>query len=243
MNGLRCNFVSGVSHELKTPLTLIRLYAETLLESPDLAEDERINFYNVISQESDRLLLLVGRVLDFSRIGQVQKQYQLQPGDAGPVIAGILERCHAYLGRQGFVMHWHVQQGLPLVSFDAEAIKSAALNLIDNAAKYSGTSKFLKAELRFHSQAIVLEVEDHGIGIPAADRDKIFQAFYRSDNTGGKGGCGLGLFLVKHIMEAHGGTIEMESEIGVGTRVRLLFPVQASTPDSLASVQPACGSA
>jgi two-component system phosphate regulon sensor histidine kinase PhoR len=130
--------------------------------------------------------------------------------------------------RQGFSIEADLATSLPPVLFDADALSEAVLNLMDNAAKYSGESKFIAVRLHSENSKIIFEVEDHGIGIPANERETIFQQFYRGQNGAGKGGYGLGLFLVKHIMDAHGGSIELESEVGRGSRFRLIFPIRAS---------------
>jgi two-component system, OmpR family, phosphate regulon sensor histidine kinase PhoR len=103
------------------------------------------------------------------------------------------------------------------------------VNLLDNAAKYSGESKFVGVRLLSENSSVVFEVEDHGIGIQADEHEKIFEQFYRSRTGSGKGGYGLGLYLVKHIMDAHGGRVEVQSETGRGSRFRLVFPARLSS--------------
>lgn len=226
VNKLQADFVSGVSHELKTPLTLIRLYGETLLYGESFSDDERRNYYHIITRESERLTHLIEKVLDFSRIDRGQKQYHLQVGDIGPVVGRTVEIYGQYLMRQGLHVETELATDLPPVQFDPDAVSEAVLNLMDNAARYSGESKYIGVRLRAEESRVVLEVEDHGIGVPESEREKIFQQFYRAHNGTGKGGYGLGLFLVQHIMEAHGGTIELESEVGQGSVFRLIFPGQ-----------------
>ncbi|MEO0250409.1 MAG: two-component regulator propeller domain-containing protein, partial [candidate division WOR-3 bacterium] len=204
-NRLQADFVSGVSHELKTPLTLIRLYGETLLYGENFSEEERRSYYQIITRESERLTQLIDKVLDFSRIDRGQKQYHLRVGDLGPVIARTVEIYGQYLRRQGFSVHAELATNLPPVLFDADAVSEAVLNLMDNAAKYSGESTYIGVRLWACQDRVIVEVEDHGIGIPQSEQDKIFQQFYRASNGAGQGGYGLGLFLVKHIMEAHSG--------------------------------------
>jgi len=223
-NKLQADFVSGVSHELKTPLTLIRLYGETLLYGHGFSEDERQSYYQIITRESERLTQLIEKVLDFSRIDRGQKHYHLQEGDLGPVVTRTVEIYSQYLMRQGFSIQSELAAHLPIVEFDPDAVSEAVLNLMDNAAKYSGESKSINVRLRAKEGMVIFEVEDQGIGIPEGERKTIFQQFYRVRNGMGKGGYGLGLFLVKHIMDAHGGTIEVESEVGCGSRFRLIFP-------------------
>jgi len=224
LNQLRSDFVSAVSHELKTPLTLIRLYGETLLEGEGFPEEERRGFYQIITREAERLTHLIDKVLTFSRIESGQKQYHLQEGDLGLVVARTLEVYRQYLTQRGFSLTADLAADLPLVRFDPDAVSQALLNLLDNAVKYSGDSTDVNVRLRVLDGKVILEVEDHGIGIPPEERQKVFEQFYRVSNGAAKGGYGLGLFLVRHIMEAHGGSIEMESTRGEGSRFRLLFP-------------------
>jgi len=225
---LRADFVSGISHELKTPLTLIRLYGETLLEGEDFPEPERRGYYQVITRESERLTRLIEKVLDFSRIDRDRKQYHMQDGDLAATIADSVQIYGDYLKRRGFSVETEIATHLPTARFDPEAVSQAVLNLLDNAAKYSAESKFVGVRLQAGEAHVVLEVEDHGIGIPANERGKLFQQFYRSPGSTGKGGYGLGLYLVKHIMDAHGGAVEVESEAGRGSRFRLSFPCTRS---------------
>jgi two-component system phosphate regulon sensor histidine kinase PhoR len=227
MSQLRADFVSGVSHELKTPLTLIRLYGETLLHGGDFPEDERRGFCEIITRESERLSLLVQKVLSFSRIDRGEKVYTLQAGDIASVIASIVDVYRKYLERAGFEVDARLIEQLPDVRFDSDAVSQAVVNLLENAVKYSGESRFIGIRLRADAGNAIFEVEDRGIGIPAAERGRIFQRFYRSPNGAGKGGYGLGLFLVRHIMDAHLGRVEVESEPGVGSLFRLVFPVTA----------------
>jgi two-component system phosphate regulon sensor histidine kinase PhoR len=143
------------------------------------------------------------------------------------VVGRTVEIYGQYLMRQGFSVETELATNLPPVQFDADAVSEAVLNLMDNAARYSGESKYIGVRLRTTDGQVVFEVEDHGIGVPESEREKIFQQFYRAHNGAGKGGYGLGLFLVKHVMDAHGGTIGLESEVGQGSRFRLIFPEQA----------------
>ena len=162
----------------------------------------------------------------------------MQEGDLEPVIARTVDLYAQYLQRRGFRIEADLEPHVPTVLFDADAVCEAALNLLDNAAKYSGKSKLIGVRLRSEDNRVIFEAEDHGIGIPAGEQEKIFQRFYRGRAGAEKGGYGLGLFLVKHIMDAHGGKVEFESENGRGSRFRLIFPVRASATE--ADVAPAC---
>jgi signal transduction histidine kinase len=229
LNRLRSDFVSGVSHELKTPLTLIRLYTETMLDEEQFRPEERKGFYQIILRESERLTHLIERALDFGRIERREKQYHLGEGNLAPFIAQTIQVYGEYLKRRGFSVETNLAPAVPAVTFDADAVAQAVVNLLDNAAKYSGDSKFVGVRLLAEDSTVVFEVADRGIGIPEEEREKIFQQFYRSGTRSGKGGYGLGLYLVKHIMDAHGGRVEVQSEVGRGSRFRLVFPASLSS--------------
>lgn len=227
-NSLRADLVSSVSHELKTPITLIRLYGETLLgragTGVPFTEMERIDFYRIIVRESERLSRLVNQILTFSRIERGAQVYNLEASDMAPVITGIVDDYREYLERAGFTVERAIPGSAPAVRFDETALSQAVVNLLDNAVKYSGLSRDIAVRLETTGGNVTLEVEDHGVGIPAVEQKKVFDRFYRVSNGSGKGGYGLGLYLVRHIMEAHGGRAEVESEQGRGSRFRLVFP-------------------
>lgn len=225
INQLRSDFVNGVTHELKTPITIMRLYGETLLRQRNLAETERRDFYRIISRESTRLGRLVDQVLTFSRVERGDIHYDLQLADMAPVVAGIVDDYSDWLEHAGFVVERTLPATTAAVRFEPAALSQALLNLLDNAAKYSGASRTIGVRLTSSAGHVAVEVEDHGIGIAQADRARIFDRFYRATNDSGKGGYGLGLYMVRHIMDAHGGRAEVESEPGQGSRFRLIFPI------------------
>jgi signal transduction histidine kinase/ligand-binding sensor domain-containing protein len=225
INRRQADFVSGVSHELKTPLTLIRLYGETLLYGDGFSEEMRSSYYQIITRESERLTHLVDNVLDFSRIDRGLKQYAFREGDLAAVVAETIEVHMQHLRRLGFAVEVNLAPDLPPMQFDAGGLSEVVLNLLDNAAKYSGEKKYISVALRAEASDVVLEIEDQGIGIPSSEQEMIFQQFFRGANSAEKGGYGLGLFLVKHIMDAHGAAIEVKSEAGRGSLFRLLFPI------------------
>ena len=222
LNRARAELVSSVSHELKTPITLIRLYGETLLRGID--EPHREEFYRIIMRESVRLGRLVEGILRFSRVERGEQVYNFEEGDLTPVVGRVADDYREYLERSGFHLQRELPDSAPPVRFDPAALSQAVVNLLDNAVKYSGDSREIAIRMAAQNGSVTLEVEDHGIGICAADRGKIFERFYRVGNGAGKGGYGLGLFLVRHIMDAHGGRAEVESEPGRGSRFRLVFP-------------------
>lgn len=230
LNMFKADLVAGVSHELKTPLTIIRLYAETLGGSLALADEERREYSDIITRESDRLTTLIDRVLSFSRMEQRGRIYNLAPGELSATVKLAVGVFSASLHRRGFDVTFEPGESVPAVQFDADAVLEAVLNLLDNAAKYSGESRWIGIRLaQRENNDVVVEVEDRGPGIDPKDHDRIFQEYYRGD--GSPGGHGLGLYLVRHIMAGHGGRVEVDSEPDRGSIFRLVFPpTQAIEP-------------
>jgi ligand-binding sensor domain-containing protein/signal transduction histidine kinase len=224
-NRRQADYVSGVSHELKTPLTLIRLYGETLLYGDEFSPEGRRGFYQIITRESERLTRLVDNVLDFSRIDRGVKRYSFQEGDLAPVVSETVEVYARHLRRAGFTVEVSLISDLPPVRFDEASLAEVIFNLLDNAAKYCNQKKHICVRIRKETDHVVLEIEDQGVGIAQSEQEKIFEQFYRSASSADKGGYGLGLFLVKEIMAAHGGAIEVKSQVGHGSTFRLVFPL------------------
>ena len=224
---LRIDFVNGVSHELKTPITLIRVYSELLLQDYSLSEASRQNCSNML-HEAERLTGLVDHILDFTRVDRGVRQYEMRVGDFSTAVEHTVQSCRDYLAMRDFVIGGIIRQNLPPVLFDTSAVASIVLNLVDNAVKYSGSSKIVTVNVFAEGDHVILEVQDYGIGIPREEREKIFQPYYRVHSDTARGGCGLGLALVQQIMQAHHGKIELASEVGRGTRFRLIFPIASS---------------
>lgn len=243
MRQVREDFMNAVSHDLKTPLTLMQLYGETLLYHEDLSEEDRRTYSQIIVRQSKRLTNLIDQVLDLSRIEKAHKRYSLQEGDLAPVVAQTVEDYGQHLRQQGFSVKTYIAHGVPHVRFDENAVSQAVMNLLDNARKYSRDSKSIAVRLWSEDGQVILEVEDHGIGIPKELQKEVFQPFYRVKPSNGsprRRGHGLGLFLVWHTMHAHGGKIEVKSGRDQGSRFRLVFPVMersAPSPFSLLSFQ------
>ncbi len=221
---LRSDFLTGVSHELKTPLTLMTLHAETLLANEELSEEERRNCCQVICREGGRLNQMITNLLHLSRMEKAKLDYKISEGDLVPVVERTAGICSEWLGRQGFSIRVDIGRDLPLVRFDPEKVSQVLLNLVDNARKYSGESRSIEIRLGSEGSDVFLEVRDFGLGIPAEEHQRVFEKFYRASNAGEKGGSGLGLYLARDIMAAHGGRIELESEVDRGSCFRLVFP-------------------
>lgn len=223
---LKSDFVANVSHDLKTPLSLIRMFAETLEMGRVPDESRRREYYGVLTRESERLSRLIDNVLDFSRIESGRQRYDIAPGPVEPVIHEVLESFRHPLHQQGFRLDVSIAPDLPDVPLDAEAVKQALANLLDNAMKYSADRRHIAVAARPERDGVAVEVADEGIGIPVPERERIFEKFYRigRSETQGRRGSGVGLALVKHIVEAHGGRVTVDAPPGGGSRFTLHLP-------------------
>jgi signal transduction histidine kinase len=220
---LKSDFVANVSHDLKTPLSLIRMFAETLEMDRVPEEPRRREYYGVITRESERLSRLIDNVLDFSRIESGRQRYDLAMGPVEPIVHDVLDSFRHPLQQHGFALDVSVAPDLPDVLLDVEAMKQALANLLDNAMKYSADRGKITVAARREGSGVALEVADQGIGIPISEQERIFEKFYRvgRSETQGRRGSGVGLALVKHIVEAHGGRVTVESRPGEGSRFTL----------------------
>lgn len=214
---MRKDFVANVSHELKTPLTSIKGYADTIVDNEIKDYDTIKKFVGVISKETTRLNLLINDLLELSELEA--DYFDLKPEN----LDGILEKPLRLLASEAEKKEIEIinqfEEDLPLVKINKPQIENLMINLIDNAIKYTPSNG--KIYLRAYEKAnkVYIEVEDTGLGIPKEDQDRIFERFYRVDKARSKevGGTGIGLSIVKHIVKGHDSEIEVESEVGVGT--------------------------
>jgi signal transduction histidine kinase len=233
LSRLRSNFVADVSHELKTPLALIRMFSEMLGEDRVPSEEKRREYYAIIQRESSRLTHMIDNILDFSRIDAGKKEFAFEAVDVAAVVRDTYEAYRFDLDRQKFEHRLVVADGLPRVQADADAIAQAIINLISNAIKYSAQEKSLLIELsketRRGKHGVLICVSDSGIGIKPEDRSHLFDGFYRADDehVRKQRGAGLGLSLVKSIVDAHGGILDVESRLVKGTTFRIFLPQSA----------------
>jgi signal transduction histidine kinase len=227
---LKSDFVANVSHELKTPLALIRLFAETLELGRVPSEEKAQQYYRVINKESHRLTQLINNILDFSRIEAGRKEYRFAPTDVARVVRDVIESYRFQIEQQGFELAVEVADDLPLVPADAEALGQAIINLVNNAIKYSRDTRSIRIEVRQDAARVLVSVQDKGIGIPRGEQKKIFEKFYRGEDSlvHETKGSGLGLALVHHIMEAHGGQVEVDSAEARGSTFTLVLPLTNS---------------
>jgi signal transduction histidine kinase len=229
---LKSDFVSNVSHELRTPLSLIRLYAETLemgrLTSPEKYQE----YYCIIRKESERLTALINNILDFSRIEAGRKEYDFRETDMSELVHNTLDSYRYQLEQSGFQFEEKIDD-VPPMRVDREAMARSLLNLVNNALKYSQDRKYIGVNLYRDNGSVKLEVVDQGIGIPHQEQQKIFEKFYRVGDplVHNTKGSGLGLSLVRHIVQAHGGEVAVDSAPGQGSKFTIVLPVKA--PQSL----------
>jgi signal transduction histidine kinase len=204
------------------------MYGETLEMGRVSDAAQRDAYYRVITRESERLSRLIDNVLDFSRIEGGRRTYERALSAVEPVVRESLEPFAWQLAQGGFAVDVDVAPNLPDVRMDAAAVGQALSNLIDNAIKYSGDGKRLEVTAAVTDGALHLAVTDDGIGIPAGEHTRIFEKFYRvgHSETQGRRGSGVGLALVRHVAQAHGGRVTVESRSGHGSRFTLVLPVE-----------------
>jgi len=231
LSRLRSDFVANVTHELKTPLTSIRMFAETLRMGRIKEESERQECLDVIVSETQRLSRLISNVLDFSKIERGQKQYQMTEVNVSEVVKSTVSTLKYSLEEQGFTLETEIEPQARVVG-DADALEQAMLNLINNAVKYSHRNKSVRIRLWTRDDEVFFRVADQGVGIPEGEQSRIFEKFYRVHTGNGPdtGGAGLGLTVVKHIVEAHRGKIQVESKVGEGSSFSLILPRLEEAP-------------
>ena len=227
LSQMKSDFVSNVSHELRTPLASIRVFGE-FLKMGRVKDGGKIREYGeYIENESRRLTQLINNILDFSRIESERKTYHFRKADVAGIIAETLKVYDVRLRQNGFAIEF-IPPGAPLppAVVDADALAQAFVNLLDNAVKYSGSSTEITVQVAEKDEYVTISVTDRGIGIPAEEQGKIFEKFYRV-STGlvhDVKGSGLGLSIVKHIVDAHHGFVAVESEPGAGSTFTIYLP-------------------
>ena len=229
LSRMKADFVSNVSHELRTPLASIRVFGE-FLKLGRVKEPKKIQEYGeYIETESRRLTQLINNILDFSRIESGQKTYHFEDADLTEIVDETLKSFDVRLSQHGFRVNLEMpEEPLPLAKVDSAAIAQALVNLLDNAAKYSGESKEIDVHVARKDEFITIAIRDRGIGIPPQEQEKIFEKFYRV-STGlvhDVKGSGLGLSIVKHIIEAHQGKVTVRSKQGNGTTFTIYLPIR-----------------
>src|SRR6266850_4202682 len=226
---MKSNFVSSVSHDLKTPLALIQLFAETLELGRLKNTDRAPEYYRIINSEARKLTRLINNLLDFSKIEAGLRTYtKREPVDLTELTRGVLESLESQFTHNQFTVTARLDGNVPVL-IDAEAAVQALENLISNAMKYSPEHRAIEVEVDRVDGHGVVRVRDHGVGIPPRLQRKIFTKFFRIQTDAGSGpqGTGLGLAIVDHVMRGHGGFVRVDSEPGRGSTFSLHFPLYA----------------
>jgi len=223
----KSGFVSNVSHELKTPLTTLRIYADLLSDSPNTSETKRHHYLDVIRSETDRLTRLVNNVLDFSRLERKQKSYRKETFDAAAAIGEILDHQQPWIRKAGLELSFDTpDQELP-VEAERDSIEQVCINLIDNAAKYAADGGKLDVTTTTENGHVRIDFMDRGPGIPQSHRRRIFEEFHRIDDslTSTHPGCGLGLSIARQLLRSQNGDLTYSPRPGGGSIFSITIPL------------------
>jgi two-component system phosphate regulon sensor histidine kinase PhoR len=232
----RRDFVANVSHEFRTPLAVIQGFAETLLDGAleDVKNSRR--FSKIIFEQSQRLSRLTDDLLKLAQIEGGQFSAELRQADAGPILESCVESARGLIrsGQKKLTLELEYPPSLPPLRADVRSIEEILQNLLGNAIRYTPVGGRIHVKAAVMDDEIVLSVADTGIGISGEDQTRIFERFYRADAARSResGGTGLGLSIVKHLVEFHGGRVEVESEIGRGATFRVFLPMNNDSPES-----------
>ncbi|MCX8058533.1 MAG: ATP-binding protein [Spirochaetes bacterium] len=222
LNIMKSEFISIVSHELKTPITTIQLVTDSILRNYDkISEEKKMGYMNKIKNESQRLLYLINNLLTFTKNEKNKKYIILKEVDFILIIDEVVELFKISKKNVNFILDFSFKN--MIILGDEDLLKQVVYNILDNSYKYSGEEKIIQINIYEKSNQYVCEFIDNGIGIDEDDLKKVFEKFYRGKNTLNIPGTGLGLSLIKYIIEYHGGKVLIESKKGVGTKVTLIF--------------------
>lgn len=224
LDNMRKEFVANVSHELKTPITTIKSYTETLMLD-DIEPDTQKMFLTVIDKECDRMARLVRDLLQLSNIDYKKTKWVRTSVSLRDIIIDSIKKIHILAHEKNQTIEYDIEDNLPNINVDKDGIQQVLLNIISNAIKYTEENGLVKISAKKILNNIVLKIEDNGIGIPKEDMLRLFERFYRVEKGRSRdmGGTGLGLSIAKEILEAHGAKIKLTSELGKGTTVTIIF--------------------
>ena len=224
---LQSDFVAAVSHEFRTPLTSLRQFTDMLREHKNLSDERRDLCYEAQARSTARLTRLVESLLDFGRMEGGARIYHFEPVDCGELVRRVVEEFRNEAQSSGFQLRLAVQSSAE-IDADGEALGRALWNLLDNAVKYSGDNREIEVEVDRSGQEVTIAVRDRGLGIPAHEQAVVFRKFQRGGEAVQLGikGTGIGLAMVEHIVKAHHGRVELQSEPGQGSTFRLILPAR-----------------
>ncbi len=225
----RREFVSNVSHELKTPLTSIKAYTETILSDPEMDAETRDYFLGIVLSESDRMHNIVSDLLVLSRLDNKRTNWTIEAFDLKQSIRRLCEVMRGQVNEHRHRITFGCQRGLPPITADKQRIEQVILNILSNAIKYTPDGGQIDIKLsQLPKKFVRIEIDDNGVGIPEEDIDHLFERFYRVEKsrTQDAGGTGLGLAIAKELVEAHGGRISVKSSLGEGTAVTIDLPIK-----------------
>ena len=228
LDRMKTDFVSSVSHELRTPLTSIKAYTETILRDKDMPEETKLNFLDIISEETNRLASLIEDLLEVSRIEAGTAKIEQNAVDVAAIIEKVLTALEPLAGKKNIKLEPRISNELPKLSADESKIESVIINLINNAIKFTPENGRVSISVEATDGQMSIRISDTGMGIPAEALPKIFNRFYRVYRPGKEiQGTGLGLSIVNKIVSMHNGRIEVESEIDQGTTFTVFIPLAA----------------
>ncbi len=227
----KTDFVSNVSHELKTPLTSIRMFSEMLAENRVDDDAKRRHFLGIITAETARLTRLINNVLDFARMERGEKKYQLARCDVVGLVQDTVESYRPHLEAGGYTLHVRLPSQPVEVRGDRDALAQVLVNLLSNAEKYSGEQKEIDVEVESGAETVGVKVLDRGTGVPSGSEGRIFEQFYRAHDSLASGiqGSGLGLTLARQIARGHGGDVTFHAREGGGSCFLLRLPTAGQT--------------
>ena len=227
---LKNDFLATVSHELKTPLASMRVLVDTLLEGRCKGQQQANDYFRLIAKENVRLTRLIDNFLTFSRMERNKKAFEFNEVDVNEIATAAVDSIRNKFDGEKHHMEMDQLDDLPIIHADHDALVTVILNLLDNAWKYSGDQKNVKLRTYSTDDSVCFEVSDNGIGMSRRAAKKIFNRFYQVDKTLSRsgGGCGLGLSIVKFILDAHGGTIEVTTQPGEGSTFTVKLPIVAA---------------
>lgn len=227
---MRKDFVANVSHELKTPITSIKGFVETLIEGGIEDSEQSNRFLTIILNHANRLNLIIEDLLSLSRLEQSRTHLTFEQCELAEVLASTIEICQPAATAKSIEIR-QAREGDRLALVNPNLLEQALVNLIDNAIKYSDPNSTVEINVTNHDRMLTIAVQDHGHGIPSADLPRVFERFYRTDKARSRelGGTGLGLAIVKHIAIAHNGDVAVRSTIGSGSTFTLTIPQFSST--------------